>query len=311
MSMRFQRRPVLDGLNGRATSGVAHKGVVPNGVGPEGVAHGAVAPSATPSAGSRAPVTRRYGSVQETHMRMETIERDTIRLAGNEYRAVVECVGVAVHLLPVHEQEGVLAGQASFLNALPFPTQLLVRIQRRSLEPHIRAIQRGAEGFAGRPETAALTSMAEGYVEYLRGLHEQAVLLDRRCYVIVPADPLVVQAALPTPPSGWRRMLALLSRRRARVEDDDAVEEAPAGPRLADPREAIYAHLQFRCDQVIRLLDRSGMQAWRVTAPALHHLLYSCWNPELARLYPLDRDHLAFHMDGAPTTSIVAHQVRR
>ena len=28
------------------------------------------------------------------------------------------------------------------------------------------------------------------------------------------------------------------------------------------------------------------MQAWRVTGPGLFHLLYACWNPEQARLYP-------------------------
>ena len=45
-----------------------------------------------------------------------------IRLVGHEYRAVVECVGVAVHHLPMNEQEATLAGYAAFLNALPFPS---------------------------------------------------------------------------------------------------------------------------------------------------------------------------------------------
>jgi hypothetical protein len=254
------------------------------------------------------------GSVQQTHFRIETIERDSLRLAGYEYRAVVECVGVAVHILPLPEQEATLAGYAAFLNALPFPTQLVVRIQRRSLEPHIRAVQQSAAAFAGRPETGALAHAAAGYVDYLSRLHDQAVLLDRRCYVVVPADPRVVKAALPVPEPFHVRLLASLTRRRPAEADDEEEGEAERLVKgtLGDPRDAIFSHLQFRCDQVIRLLARSGMQSWRVTGPALHHLIYSCWNPEQARLHPLDYDHLAFHLsEDAPARSLVARQELR
>ena len=56
---------------------------------PEGLVSGA-GPTVAPAE----PAARRLGSVQETHFRIETLERDTIRLVGHEYRAVVECVGV-------------------------------------------------------------------------------------------------------------------------------------------------------------------------------------------------------------------------
>jgi hypothetical protein len=254
------------------------------------------------------------GSVQQSHFRIEAVERDTLRLTGYEYRAVVECVGVAVHILPQAEQEAALAGYAAFLNALPFPTQLLVRIQRRSLEPHIREVQQAAATFGHRPETGALARIAEGYVDYLSGLHEQAVLLDRRCYVVVPADPRVVKAALPVREPLHVRLLSRLTR-RTEPDDDPADEEVgaevAAEAAAADPRDAIFAHLQFRCDQVIRLLARSGMASWRVTGPALYHLIYSCWNPEQARIHPLGQDDLAFHVAGAPPRSLVAQQVRR
>jgi hypothetical protein len=273
--------------------------------------------SGAPQTGASEPAARRAGSVQETHFRIETLERDTVRLVGHEYRAVVECVGVAVHHLPMNEQEAALAGYAAFLNALPFPTQLLVRVQRRSLEPHIRDVQQSAAQFGARPETAALARVAAGYLEYLSGLHEQAVLLDRRCYVVIPADPRVVQAALPAKPTLRSRFLSLFARPQpAQDEDFEEEEDLPATGSAAegpppDPRDAIFTHLQFRCDQVIRLLARSGMQAWRVTGPGLFHLFYACWNPEQARLYPLDFERLAFHGGGGPVRSLVAQQVRR
>ena len=271
---------------------------------------------AAPAVAPAEPAARRLGSVQETHFRIETLERDTIRLVGHEYRAVVECVGVAVHHLPMNEQEATLAGYAAFLNALPFPTQLLVRVQRRSLEPHIRDVQQSAAQFGGRPETAALARVAEGYLDYLSGLHEQAVLLDRRCYVVIPADPRVVQAALPAKPTLRSRFFSLFARpgpaldEQWEEEDEPATGSAAEGP-PPDPRDAIFTHLQFRCDQVIRLLARSKMQAWRVTGPGLFHLLYACWNPEQARLYPLDFERLAFHAGGGPVRSLVAQQVQR
>jgi hypothetical protein len=243
---------------------------------------------------SIASTVRRAGSVQATHFRIETIER------------------IAVHVLPVAEQEAILAGYASFLNALSFPTQLLVRIQRRSLELHIRSVREAAAEFGRRPETAALAHVADGYIEYLTGLHEHATLLDRRCYIVVPADPRVVHAALPAAPSRRQRLMSLFSRGRPDEGDEDEHEtddeEEAARLRQHDPRDAIFSHLQFRCDQVIRLLARSGMPAWRITGPALHQLIYSCWNPEQARLYPLQEEHLAFHTKDDPRRSLVAQQ---
>src|SRR5215213_3099277 len=171
-----------------------------------------------PPAFSRPAAPPRHGSVQQAHFRIAAIERDTIRLHGHEYRALVECVGVAVHTLPPNEQEATLAGYASFLNALPFPTQLQVRIQRRSLEPHIRAVRQAAQGFEGRRDTGALSLVAEGYLRY------QAGLLDRRCYVVVPADPRVVRAALPVPEPAHVRLLSWLTSRSRRDEDEEEAE---------------------------------------------------------------------------------------
>jgi hypothetical protein len=253
----------------------------------------------------------RHGSVQQAHFRIAAIERDTIRLHGHEYRALVECVGVAVHTLPPNEQEATLAGYASFLNALPFPTQLQVRIQRRSLEPHIRAVRRAAQGFEGRRDTGALSRVAEGYLRYLTGLHDQAVLLDRRCYVVVPADPRVVRAALPVPEPAHVRLLSWLTSRSRRDEEEEEAEleaERAAGGPPADPRDAVFSHLQFRCEQVVRLLSRSGMQAWRVSGPALYHAVYACWNPEAARLYPLDPEQIAALSGNVAGRSLVAQQ---
>ena len=103
-----------------------------------------------------------------------------------------------------------------------------MRVQRRSLEPHIRDVQQSAAQFGGRPETAALARVAEGYLDYLSGLHEQAVLLDRRCYVVIPADPRVVQAALPVKPTLSARLLSLFARPGPAPDEQWEEEDEPA-----------------------------------------------------------------------------------
>src|SRR5262249_39283205 len=126
--------------------------------------------------------------------------------------------------------EAVLAGFAAFLNGLSFPVQILVRAIPVDLSRYLAALQeRGRQAGAGR-----LAALAHDHAAFVQGLARQRTLLERRFYVVVPAES-----------AGRASLRSRLPRRRV-------TESEPL-------REAAHRQLTFRCDDVTRQLARCGL----------------------------------------------------
>jgi hypothetical protein len=197
---------------------------------------------------------------------LESVEHDVARFGPTEdaHRvAVLDVTGVEQSLASADDaqQEELLAGRAQFLNAQLTPFQLLVRSEPVDLSAHVERVQLQA---AALPE--ALSRIAEDYVAFVKGMAHQRTLLERRCYVILPAPPR-------TRSGPGLRLLSRLGRRGRR----DASSEP-----LFDESE-VARQLTSRCDQVARDLSRSGLQTRRLSGLAFAQLEHRCWTPEQAR----------------------------
>ena len=128
-------------------------------------------------------------STQATHVAVEAIEDGVVRLAGSpgpEHRAVLEVDGTAALPEIPREQEAVLAAYAAFLNGLAFPVQVLVRVLPYDFDAYVSRLARRTTAVCGADE--GLASLAADHVAFLRRLARSQTLLERRCYVVVPAD---------------------------------------------------------------------------------------------------------------------------
>ncbi len=192
-------------------------------------------------------------SVQTSRLRLEAIEDDVVRLAGPLFRAVLEISGAPPPLDDDVRREAVLAGYAGFLNSLNFPIQVLVR----SVPVDLGRYLTGIEERASQDLPDALTALAHDHVAFVHGLARQRTLLERRLYVVVPAEAPVAAAWRP-----WRR------RRDG----------------MAPERAAARRQLTLRCDEVSRQLARCGVTVRRLDDTALAQLYLACWAPERARL---------------------------
>jgi hypothetical protein len=193
-------------------------------------------------------------SVQATRLVIETIRSSVVALPDGEYRAVLEVNGTSRPFEDDTRLESILAGFTAFWNGLSYPLQILVRASPVDLSRYLGALEE-----CGRVELdGQLADLAHDHAMFIQGLARQRTLLERRFYVIVPAE----NAAR----SGWFRRL-----RRGRVADDE--------PR----REAARQQLTFRCDDVSRQLARCGLSARRLGDLELAQLYLACWSPERAR----------------------------
>src|SRR6266513_727870 len=145
----------------------------------------------------------KLASVQRTRLGIDTIENSVVGLPGGEYRAVLEVSGTAS---PAHDDsraESLLAGFATFLNALGYPIQILVRATPVDLSRYVTALEeRGRQLLDGQ-----LAALAHDHAVFVQGLARQRTLLERRFYVVVPAEA--------PPRAGWTGLLGGAGAREA------------------------------------------------------------------------------------------------
>ncbi|MCC7368846.1 MAG: ATP-binding protein [Chloroflexi bacterium] len=212
---------------------------------------------------SRTRPTRGPASAQAALVRLEGVEDCVAHLAGGRSVAVLEVSGVDFGLRGEQQQEVLVAGFAAFLNGLTFPVQILVRVQPTDLRRYFEDLRR----VALREPNRALSALARDHVDFVHRLARDKTLLERRFYVVVPADARGAGPVGGLWPFGRRR------------ERGDAA--------LADRR-----RLAVRCDQVRAGLERCGLAVHRLGDAELAQLWHACWSPELARTQRLKR-HLS------------------
>lgn len=202
----------------------------------------------------------KHASVQATRLDLEAIQEGVVRLQDGEFRAVLEVNATSSGLDDEVRQEGVMAGFAGFLNALGYPIQILVRSSPVDLTPYVAGLEERAQ----KSLSSALVELAHDHALFVQGLARQRTLLERRFYVVVPAESIQQ--------TGWSR---LRGRRRRHVDGAEA--------------DAARRQLTFRCEEVTRQLGRCELVVRRLRDHELAQLYLACWSPERARAQRIRR----------------------
>ncbi len=197
----------------------------------------------------------KQASLQTVRLGIKAIQMDVVELAGGEFRAVLEVNGIARPFDDDARIEGLLAGFATFLNGLSYPVQILVRASPVDLSRYLSTLEeRGRVAVEGQ-----LADLAHDHAMFVQGLARQRTLLERRFYVVVPAE------------TTFRVKWMDRFRPASRAADDE--------PR----REAARRQLTFRSEDISRQLARCGLGARRLGDLELAQLFLACWSPERAR----------------------------
>ena len=198
---------------------------------------------------------RQHPSTQVAHVGLTAIQDGVVHLRDGQARAILEVNSVNFGLVGAGEQEAIVASFATLLNGLTFPVQVLVRVLPVDLEAYVADLEHRALNMA-----EPLPALARDHASFLRRLTRHRTLLERRFYVVVPAE-------LRERTRHWRR-----PKRAADVGADAAVT---------------LKQLTARCDELAKGLGRCGLSARRLNDPELAQLFLACWCPELSRVQRL------------------------
>ena len=122
-------------------------------------------------------------SVQAVHLDLERIQDGALELSHRRFRAVLDVAGVARGLPADAEAEALHAAFSGLLNGLTHPVQLLIRSMPMDLDDHAARLE-GAASERG----PGLERLARAHAAFLRQLGRRRTLLDRRFFVVVPAE---------------------------------------------------------------------------------------------------------------------------
>ena len=193
------------------------------------------------------------GSVQAL-LPIADVREGCIVLRGGQVRAAAEARPVNFTLRPPAEQESIIAAFRSFLHALNFPIQIVVRSIPAPVEEYLAGLRAG-QRVALTPELRRLAVEHEAFV---RRLAQERTILERRIYVVVPAQPPGLEVVAPT------SLKALLPGRKRQEAVAEAQEQVATAMRI----------LETRVEQVISGLLAIGIPCRRLSGPELLAVLH-------------------------------------
>lgn len=122
---------------------------------------------------------------------VKEIRNGVIILKDGGYRGVLICSSINFGLKSTEEQRAITLGFQNFLNTLDFSIQIVINSRRMDLRPYLAFL---GEKSAGQ-KTELMRIQLHEYIEFVRSFSEQANIMTKSFYVIVPYAPHFSAAA--------------------------------------------------------------------------------------------------------------------
>jgi hypothetical protein len=232
----------------------------------------------------RTPVrkTPRFASLQRHYVHVREIMGDVLCLFSatsptrRTYRAVVEVSALNFLLKADEEQEALVERYRQLLKSLTFPLQILLRHQRLDLRPYLARIRAQIPHTLETTQEAVLpaqhsptwSDLAAGLEDLLRQLGSRRTLIERHCYLVIPAPDLPAPAK------------KALRRKRRQTEREEVLART-------------LQELDIRVEMVQQHLAALGLRSRRIGGEELARFYQRCLVPERALEHPLTSEHFA------------------
>jgi len=225
-------------------------------------------------------------NINSTQNSLEIAEiRDGIVIMNDgSFRSVVMAKSINFDLMSQEEKEAVEYSYQGFVNSLYFPIQIFVRSLRIDLRPYLESLDKLRQN----QENMLLSMLMEDYLNYIEVISEQANIMDKNMYVVIPFFPTdSFDSALAQSKSFFTGVGKLFSKKTEKIViNETSLEKAKT-------------ELRNRVQSVISGLQQCGVQGLPLDTQELIELYYDSYNPDTAT-----RQHLPdFHKVSADIIS--------
>ena len=134
---------------------------------------------------------KNVGKSTQSFLRMSEIKNDTVVVDDGTLRAIVAVSSTNFDLKSQDEQNSIIFNFQRFLNSLDFPIQILMQSRKMEIGGYLEKLKRMAE----KQTNELLRVQTVEYVEFISRLIENASIMNKNFYVIVPLGVSIFPAA--------------------------------------------------------------------------------------------------------------------
>jgi len=115
-------------------------------------------------------------------IQIKEVVDDILVLPDHDYRLVIETSSVNFELKSEEEQDVIIDSFQNFLNSLPCPIQILVRVREVDIDKYLEDIEKLEE----KEEVATYKKQLKSYQKFVKKLVSGNKILSRRFYIVIP-----------------------------------------------------------------------------------------------------------------------------
>lgn len=191
----------------------------------------------------------------------QDIRDGVIFLKNNALRMVVEISAINFELRSSDEQEAIIQQFQGFLNALDFPTEIIVQSRKFDISTYVESVQTASSQLTNE----LLKLQATEYVRFIQELSDLSNIMSKQFFVVLP-----FQAT----EGGEKKKEGFLSG----LFKKKSATAGPTGP--SDEVVAAYrAQLQQRADLIIGGLSGLGLKGHSLNQEELIKLFKGVYSP--------------------------------
>lgn len=235
----------------------------------QGPAQGGTPPQ--PAAASNQKRSNSPSSAQNSLLFSEMRENMIIMNDGS-FRAVVRCQSINFDLMSSREREGIEFSYQNFLNSLYFPIQVLVRSRRVDIGPYLDRLTE----IRRSQDNMLLNVLMDDYINFIDILAQEANIMDKSFYIIVPYYPAGDLNEIKKQAKGLFDSFFGGSKDVAVTKIDQVAYEKAKD------------EIKNRVDSVMSGLFQLGVKSGQLSTRELGELFYSSYNPDTSARQPLD-----------------------
>lgn len=234
------------------------------------------------------PKAPQQTTTQKTLLFSELRDNMVIMNDGS-FRAVVACQSINFDLMSGREREGVEYSYQNFLNALYFPVQILVRSQRVDIGPYLEKLS----NLRRDQDNMLLNVLMDDYINFIGLLAEEANIMDKSFFVVIPYYPVGDAAQVIEKSKGFFSKIFAQPQQQVTTISDEVYSKAKE-------------ELGNRVNSVMSGLFQIGIQCSQLNTKQLGELYYNVYNPDTAVREPLSNfsDAVGTYTRKAPGTTV-------
>lgn len=231
---------------------------------------GMPATNGNPASNTAEPETPRNPNSTQNSLLISEIRDGMVIMADGSFRAVIACQSINFDLMSDREREGIEYSYQSFLNSLYFPVQIFIRSQRVDIGPYLDKLSK----IRRDQDNMLLGMLMDDYINFIAVLSDQANIMDKSFFVIVPYFPTGdVAAALSNSKNIFSALLKPQKSQKV-VIDQTAYSKA-------------QTEIQNRIGVITSGLFQMGVHGVPLKTRELAALYYNTYNPDTAVREPL------------------------